>query len=224
MKFDLEDAIGKIIKNPYFIKQKQVLENNPYHLNESVYDHAIKTKNIALKEVSGEFIIDDKARLLFRQFTKEDFYGVLKKDILVMTALLHDIGKIFSYKEEGETSPIISRINQTTFLSGHEYLGSLIVDKVISELDISAEVVGQIANLVRLHDTFTAHYFSEKKHWEIEQLVSDVKSQAEGYFVEVLFNRYCDCYDAGPFLESKKTIEGIFNQPALYSKREYFVA
>jgi hypothetical protein len=224
MKFDIEDAIGKITKNTLFIKQKQVLENNPYHLNESVYDHAIKTKNIALKEVSGEFITNDKARQLFSKFMKEDFHGVLKKDILVITALLHDIGKIFSYREEGLVSPLITKIKHETFLTGHEYLGSLIVDKVTSELNLPEEVIKQIKDVVRLHDTFTAHYFSEKKHWGIKPLVSDVKSQAEGLYVEVLFNRYCDCYNAVPFLESKKIIESIFNEPALYSKREYFVS
>jgi hypothetical protein len=224
MNFNLEDAIKKVAENPYFKKQKKVIENNPYHNNESVYDHAVKTKDIAAREVSGEFIQSDEARQIFRQFTREDFYGVLKKDILVITALLHDIGKIFSFREEDATSSIIIRINQTTFLSGHEYLGSLIVDKVTSDLDLPIEVVKQITDLVRLHDTFTANYFSERKQWGIEQLVNDIKSQAEGLYKEVLFIRYCDCFDAAPFLEAKKTIENIFNQPALYTKREYIVS
>ena len=51
-----------------------------------------------------------------------------------------------------------------------------------------------------------------KQLMRIEEIVDDVKARAERLYKEALFNVYCDCFYAKPFVESKQKIEEIFNQ------------
>ena len=40
---NIDEIAQKLIINPLFLKLKNVIEKNPHHDNESVYDHLIKT-------------------------------------------------------------------------------------------------------------------------------------------------------------------------------------
>ncbi len=223
MNFDLEDSLSKITKHPIFIKQKEIIEKNSYHDNQSVYDHALQTADIAKREISGNFILNPEAKNQFNNFLESNLLGIKKKDSLVIAALIHDIGKVYSFKENGKVYPLLSTLNGATNIPGHEYLGSKLTPQLLSLLDLPREVVEEISNIVRLHDTFNAQYFANKADWNLDEIVNDVKAKAEGFYLEVLFIRYCDCYEAKPFQDAKKAIEKIFNNPLLYTKREYLV-
>lgn len=220
----MEDLIEKIIQNPLFLKLKEVVENNGYHDNEPVYSHLIKTKDIALKEIKGNFITNIEAKKLFLEFVNEDSQGMKRADILILIALLHDIGKILAVKEGNNVSSIVvTNLSGITSIPGHEYWGSKIVGDVLQGLTLESEVVSYIANVVRLHDTFSEVYFNIRKDWPMETLLNDAKSRAEGLYKEALFNIYCDCFTAKPFEYGKEMIIKLFNEPALYIKRGYVI-
>lgn len=221
---DLHTLILKVISSPIFLKLKNVVENNGYHDHEPVYDHLIKTKNIALKEIKGDFITSPEAKKLFLEFVNEDFQGMKRTDIMILIALLHDIGKILYVKEDHHSrSIVVTDSSGITSIPGHEYWGSTIVAEMLQGLTLNPEVITYIANIVGLHDTFGEVYFNIRKDWPIETLLNDVKSRAEGLYKEAMFNQYCDCFTAQPFEYGKEMLIKLFNELSLYINREYVI-
>lgn len=217
--------IDKIIQSPLFLRLKEVTENNGYHDHEAVYDHLIKTKDIALREITGNFITNPDAKKLFLEFVNDDFHGIERSEIMVIIALLHDIGKILYVKDNGTAHPLmITDSSGITMCPGHEYWGSTIVERFLNNVSLKPEVIRYISNAIRLHDTFSEAYFIVKKDWPFETMINDVKSRAEGFYKEAIFNVYCDCFTATPFQEAKQMIVKIFNEPKLYEKRAYVIS
>lgn len=222
---DLQSAILKTIQNPLYLRLKNVVENGPYHDHEDVFSHSVKAKDVALEAISADFILNPEAKKRFLEFTEEDINGIKRRDVMVLTALLHDVGKMLSINEGGNTRPLISTDSEgRTSCPGHEYWGSTIVGQIIRDLSFPEEVVGLISQIIKLHDNFGADYFGQRSDWTMEKLLNDVKSRAEGLYKEALFNIYCDCFSAAPFQQSKKIIIKIFNEPKLYERREYVLA
>lgn len=211
----IDQLIDKIIQNPLFLKLKDVVENNAYHTHEDVYSHLIKTKDIAQREIKGDFITNPEAKKLFLEFVNEDFHGMKRQDLIVIIALLHDIGKILPI--------LVTNSEGKTFCPGHEYQGSKIVGKLLKDLPLSEEIIPYISNVIRLHDTFGEGYMAAKKGWPFDALMADIQSRAEGLHKEAMFNVYCDCFTAEPFQYAKAMIVKLFNHPKLYEKREYTI-
>lgn len=220
----MEDLINKIIQNPLFLRLKNVVENGPYHNHEDVYSHVIKVKDKALKEIDADFIDNLEAKDKFNAFITEDLHGFKRGDLMVLIALVHDIGKILSVKDGNQLRPIlVTNEKGQTFCPGHEHWGSTIVGEVLEEFSLPKEVTDYIAAVIRNHDTFNPLYFDSKASLTFDLLINDVKSRAEGFYIEALFNVYCDCFDAAPFKSAKDMIVRIFNEPKLYERQEYVV-
>lgn len=220
----MEKLIDKIIQNPLFLQLKDVVENNIYHNHEDVYSHSLKVKNTAQREIKADFITNPDAKKRFLEFVEEDFYGYKRADIMILVALLHDIGKILQVKEGGTIrSLLVTNEEGITSCPGHEYWGSTIVSEITKDLSLPRETVEYIANVIKLHDTFNAQYWLDRKDWTMDTLLNDVKSRAEGLYKEALFNIYCDCFTAAPFQSAKEVIVKIFNEPKLYERREYVI-
>ena len=221
---DLEKAIQTIIQNTLFLGLKDVVENNAYHDHEPVYSHLIKTKDIALNEIKGDFITSLEAKKHFLKFVNENFQGMKRADIMILIALLHDIGKILSVKEDDNVRPIaVTDSSGTTSIPGHEYWGSTIIGTILQDFTLKFEIITYIVNVVRLHDTFGGVFFDTRKDLSTETLLNDVKSRAEGLYKEAMFNQYCDCFSAKPFEYGKEMLIKLFNEPDLYKKREYVI-
>lgn len=224
MNYNLEKLIEKIIQSPSFLQLKRTVENNPYHDHEDAFSHSIKIKDIAKQEIKGGFVTNPQAKELFVDFTKQTVGGINRGDIMVMTALLHDIGKILYCDDNNEQKPIlVTKSDGVTMGPNHEYWGSTIIPVVLKEFALPTEVVTYIANIVRLHDTFNQGYFDSKKGWALEMLIHDIKSRADGFYMEALFNIYCDNFTSTIFDYGKEMTIEVFNQPALYSPRKYII-
>lgn len=220
----IEEYIKKIISSLLFLRLKDVVENNGYHDHEVVYDHLIKTKDIAQREIKGDFIANPEAKKLFLKFVNEDFYILKRVDIMILIALLHDIGKILTVYEGDTEHPLLATNSSgITFCPGHEFWGSTIIGEILNDLALPEEVINYIATIIKLHDTFSDSYWKDRKEWLLEQILNDVKSRAGGFYKEALFNIYCDCFNAKPFEYGKSMIIKIFNEPSLYIKREYVI-
>lgn len=222
---NLEETIAQIISKPLFLKLKGIIENNGYHDHEDVYSHSVKTVGIAKQQIDGAFITDPQAKALFEQFTSEEIQGIKRRDIIVLISLLHDIGKILSTKEDSlEKSILVSNSEGRTFCPNHEYWGSTIVDKFLNEFNLPEEVVTYVSQVIKLHDTFNDYYWESKKDWQWELTLNDIKSRAKGYYIETLFNIYCDNYTAPVSEYAREMIEKTFNDPKLYAERKYVIA
>lgn len=225
MQFTLSHAKETIVKTPSFLLLKNVIENNSYHDHESVYDHLIKTSKIAEQALKGTYIKNEEAKKLFGNFLHQPVGNIVMRDALMLTALLHDIGKVLVYEDSGKRVSINSlKPDGKTQCAGHEYLGSTILETFVHDIGLDKTAQGHIASSIRLHDTFNEGYFHARANWPIEMLMSDVKARAEGLYKEMLFNIYCDCNTAIPFQFALPIIETLFNQPELYMQRKYSIA
>ena len=99
----IDELIEKIVSGPYFLKLKSVVENNAYHNHETVYDHLLKTMNTAKEEIKGDFISNPEAKKLFGEFIREQVGNIERSNLMILTALLHDIGKMLQVEENGQT-------------------------------------------------------------------------------------------------------------------------
>lgn len=213
--------VQKIISSPLFLRLKDVIKNNAWHDNESVYNHLVKTHSIAEEKISGEFITNPTAKKLFLDFINEDLSGVKRKDLMLITALVHDVGKVLYYKDADKEKPLKHETEGVTKMPGHEFWGSTIIPTLLKGTVLPNQSIERIAKIVRLHDTFNDNYMNNSLN--LEEQIDDIKARAEGFYLEALFNIYCDVFTAGPSKMSIIKISGIFNQPSLYTKREYFV-
>ena len=220
----MDPLIEKIIRNPLFLRLKNVVENNAWHDHEDVYSHSVKTKDIARREISGDFITNPQAKKLFQQFTNEDFNGMKRADIMILIALTHDIGKILYVKEGSSVRSIeVTDKEGITSPPGHEDCGYTIVSKVLKGLSLNDEIVSYISKGVKVHDGFQGDYLPSRKDWPMEKLINDIKSRAEGLYIESMFNNFCDVFTAPPFQPYKELVIKIFNEPSLYKRREYVI-
>lgn len=211
--------LASVLNNPLFLKLKNVVENGPYHNHEDVYSHVIKTKDIAQREIQGVFIENSEAKNKFLQYTKEDFNGCRRADLMILTALLHDIGKVLAVKEGSITrSILVANEAGVTFCPGHEFWGSTIADQLPG---FPKEAAEYIKTVIRNHDAYNPLYFDSKANLSPDLLMNDIKSRAEGLYIEALFNIYCDCFTADVFQTTKEKIIKLFNNPVLYEKRLY---
>jgi len=228
MQNNLDRLIELITSHPLFVRLKDVIEHaEGWHDHEPVFDHLVKTANIAKEQANGGFIMDSEAKKLFEKWMNEEIGGMKRKDLAILIALLHDCGKILSYREDNKVSTLITSkpiLEGQTLCPGHEYWGGEIVaPEILKELGIGENIIDFILQVIKFHDALGYVYLTGKENWPIEALVNDIKSRAEGLYKESMFNMYCDGYTAKAFEAGKKRLEEVFNTPSLYIPRTYFI-
>lgn len=223
---DFKNIVQEILDDPLFTRLKNVVENiEGWHDHEDVYSHSLATMERARKFVHGDFINNQLAKKRFLSWMNSEIEGFKISEILILTALVHDMGKILSYREDDyEFSMNLVKENGQTNCPGHGYWGAkLVISKVFENMDIPQKIKQYISKIVEQHTVFNEFFFG-KDQLKISDLLLYAKAQAEGYYKETMFNAYCDCYTATAFENSKKRIEELFNQESLYIPREYFIA
>lgn len=213
----------KIISHPYFQKTKDVIEDNKCHKKEAVYDHLLSTAKRAEENVKGDFITNKKARLLFDQWMEDEKSGMKYKDVAVLAALLHDIGKILVYEENGKTFSLVQTLKEgTTFAPGHEYWGSSLSLKILTDVGVFGDAIYLVAMVIKLHGSLMFLEFDKNK--SIQEHISDMKTLGQGIEKEILFNILADVAMCEMFKDWVKIIKEMFNNEELYKKREYKVS
>ncbi|HSD98372.1 MAG TPA: HD domain-containing protein [Patescibacteria group bacterium] len=229
---DIEKVLQDIQSHPLFLRLKNVVENGyegdkTWHDHEPVFDHSTKTLRIARERLSGDFITNPEAKRLFENWKEQEIFGVKQKDLTLLISLIHDCGKIVSYKEEEKVASIVTPkpgFSDQVICPGHEYWGAkLVVQELLKNTPFSEDSKKYIQTVVEYHGFFSNPYFSTKTNQSVEELLKGLKPYYGGYYIEGLFNMYCDGYTATAFEEGKKRIEELFNCPDLYISREYFI-
>ncbi len=227
MVFDIEEVLQQISEHPYIQKTKHVCEVNAAHTEDSVHTHLMQTLDMARKSIDGNFISHPQAKQLFDNFMNRKIEGVAYKDIALLFAFIHDVGKILSFKEGNEVFPMnIQKPNAplgNTYNPGHEYWGSQLVPEILKNLPMNQKLVEYITTIVRLHGQ-VFDYHTSFIQFPLEDAIRDVKSRVEGYHLAVLFNSYCDAAYNKPLQPCRELIVQMLNSPSTYTLREYIVS
>lgn len=127
---------GKLAKLiPEFYELKKVVENNPWHNRESVFNHTL-----SVLEGMEKIIRDSKKEI--KQALNEIIDKNSRKNLLYVAALLHDIGK----KET-----VIDLGDGARGCPGHEEKGAEKVEKILKRFDLSQKEFKIITDIVRNH-------------------------------------------------------------------------
>ena len=127
---------GKLTKLiPEFYELKKVIENNPWHNKERVFEHSLSVLN------NLEKIIRNSKKEI-RQALNKIVDKNSRKSLLYISALLHDIGK---------TETIVDLGGGIRGCPGHEKEGWRKAKKILKRFKISQEESKIITNIIKNH-------------------------------------------------------------------------
>src|SRR3989344_2528172 len=170
---NLDDLANKISSTPLFLRLKNVVENGTgWHDHEDVFSHSVKTANIAKKERDGEFVTNPESKELFTKWMDEDVFGMKRKDVAVIIALLHDCGEIVVreiLKDSGLDEKLIEYIakviKQHGLFSAEYYVGKekWSESELLNDVKSKAEGLRKESLFNMYCDGYTAPAFSQGK-------------------------------------------------------------
>ena len=221
---DIVTIKQQILKHPYFQKTKHIKETSPAHPEDSVYVHLIQTADFIESRVDGRFIQNTDARALFQKIMIKKIAGMTVADLAVIIGLVHDIGKIMDYQEEGNIFSSNQPLPNTDYVynPNHGYYGSLLVKELLQDIGLPKEIVEYSANIVRLH-LMPFDYYKLSTDYSLTQTIDDLKPRMEGLHVEVILNAYGDAAYNKPHKALFDLIEKMFEERHFFSTRKYFV-
>jgi len=139
---DLSDITIKKIKNkelkgliPEFYELEEIVENNPWHNKESVFNHTVSVLD------NLEKIIRESKKEI-KQNLNEVVDKNSRKSLLYTAALLHDIGKKETIADLG---------NRVKGCPGHEKKGAQKTERILKRFNLSSREFKIIRDIVRNH-------------------------------------------------------------------------
>lgn len=126
---------------PEYYELNSVIENSPWHLNQSVFNHMVAVFKGLEKVLGFSFIKGEiKKEVLKHLQTKVKKHS--RKELLIIATLLHDIAK----KET-----IIEEQSGIKRCPAHEIIGSNMVKKFSSRFDLSNNETKIVEKIVHYH-------------------------------------------------------------------------
>ena len=171
--------IEKLKKNkleselPEFYELKNIVENNAWHINDSVFDHTVNVLE-KLEELMNN------AKYKIRIYLNEKIDNYSKKDILFLAALFHDIAK----KETIKTGGAI------TSCPNHEEEGSHKCKAILSRFDLSEKEKDVIVRIVRYHGEI--HAIVDPENERLEDQYKEFRTKYHDILLELILLAMAD--------------------------------
>ncbi len=165
---DIQNLLAGKYKSgmPEFYELIRVNQKNQWH-NETVYDHTVMAYFEAFKILMGS---NQTIREYFDQ-TLDDYSF---RDILLLTIILHDIGK----KETQIKNP-----DDTYSFPNHCQKGSILASKILKRFNVPKSIINRITKLIKYHHIL--HNIDYKnKDFDIE--ISKVKTDYADIYLDLL--------------------------------------
>lgn len=152
---------------PELYELENVIENNPWHSNDSVFHHVVSVttelENL-LKDVNNKI-----KNFLDRKVTNHS-----QKELLFLATVFHDIAK-------KETFSVKNNITETI---GHEEMGSEKLKNIIARFDLSKDEIELISKIVKNHKFI--HDISNLSMKEANEKWERFKKQNSDIFLELI--------------------------------------
>ncbi len=181
---------GKLKKElPEFYKLKKVIENNPWHNNESTFVHTLAV----LKELN-KFFRNNK-NIKIKKYINEKVDSYNRKDLLILATVFHDLGK----KET------IIKNGKITSFPEHEKISIEKAKIILKKFNLSKRERNIILGIIKEHSHL--HLIIEKDNKKLKKQFQEIKKSSKDYFVELVIMVMADT--TGSFL--KKTNQEKYN-------------
>jgi len=180
LKIRLSELTIKKIKNrkfktflPEFYEQEEIVENNPWHNNDSVLNHTISL----LRELE-ELIKKSTDKIKARLDKKINTYS--RKKLLFLVAFFHDIGKKETYKKEKDITKCL----------GHEEVGAIKLKTILPRFDLSENERKFVIKIVRNHGFF--HDILNYPEENLDKKTEEFEGKYPDIFLEVILLSIAD--------------------------------
>ena len=153
---------------PEFYELKKVIENNPWHNNESTFTHTLAVLN----ELQKFFKNNKNAKLKLYLNKKIDAYR--RKELLFLAIVLHDLGKKETIITKGKISSF----------PNHEKISVRKARKILRNFNLTGKekdiVLGIIKDHSHIHDIVRPENFTLAKQF------NEIKKISKNYFIELI--------------------------------------
>ncbi len=127
---------------PELYELESVIENNPWHSSQNVFDHTVSVLSQLETIMQFDFLFKDSKEAL-SEYISTAINGYSVKEIAIIVALMHDIGKKATFTVNSGTG--------MTDCSDHGEVGANLTEAILQRLGVSKKTSAQISKLVRKH-------------------------------------------------------------------------
>ncbi|KKQ45904.1 MAG: tRNA nucleotidyltransferase, CC-adding [Candidatus Moranbacteria bacterium GW2011_GWC2_37_8] len=186
---------GKLKKDfPEFYELKRVIENNPWHNNESTFTHTLNV----LKDLE-KFLRNNKNTKL-KKYLNQSVDGYKRKDLLFLATVFHDLGKKETIIKNGKLSSFPE----------HEKISILKSKNILKDFDLSKKEREIVLGIIKYHSDL--HSIVDEDNENLKKQFDKLMKSSKDFFAELIIMVMADT--AGSYL--KKTA------PARYDFRMNF--
>jgi UTP:GlnB (protein PII) uridylyltransferase len=171
-KFNISNiTISNITSNkllnvlPEFYSLKNNIENNPWHLNQTTFNHTILVLQALEKNI--------KKYKNLEKYLNQKVEKNTRRDILFLATLFHDIAK--------PQCQIISKEKWIIF-PNHEKESAILAKKILKNFDLTSKEINLITKIIKNHDKF--QIITNGKNVE-ENFKKEIK-KLKSHFIELL--------------------------------------
>jgi len=172
---------------PEFYQLEEVVENNPWHNEESVFDHTLSVLD------NLEKIIRNSKKEI-KQALNKIIDKNSRKSLLYVAALLHDIGKKETITDLG---------GGARGCPGHEKKGVQKTEKILKRFSLSQKEFKIVTDIVRNHGVIHDIIGLENKNFQKEY--KNFKKKFSNIYLELILLAFADTI--GSYLKKTKPAE-----------------
>ena len=127
---------------PELYELKSVIEHNPWHNNQSVFDHTVAVVASLEKIFLFDFLYANSSTAI-RTYVSRQTNGYPLTGISLLGGLFHDIAK--------GTTIVIDPLTGQTQCPNHDHIGSALTPKILLRMHIKQQVRRDVQEIVKRH-------------------------------------------------------------------------
>lgn len=150
---------------------EKIVENNPWHENQSVFDHTLLVMEHVKQLIQGKVWTKKEERM--KKYFSGEVDGYTKEDVLMIAALCHDVGKVWTVKTEsnGQNSSL-----------GHEAVSWGLAKDMLERFHMPKHAMERILMIVSNHGM--VHQIAEQL--ETSPYKKEIKGAMENVIADIL--------------------------------------
>lgn len=160
---------------PEFYELRDVIENNVWHNNDSVFNHTLN-----VLEKLEELLKNVKGKIA--NYLNQKIKNYTRKDLLFLATLFHDIAKKETIEIKGEFTFIPEH--------KHERQGAIKVKSILPRFELSEDEKDLIVQIIGYHGV--VHLIIEPNNNKLDEEFAEFKTSYSNIFLELILLAMAD--------------------------------